>query len=88
MHICTSFLGESRMAWGGVRVGGAQRGMRWMRSRGRSEMRLSHTMPANKQLQRTATRRRGAGASAPFHCALAPRIMRQRAAAELRRYTP
>ena len=39
---------------------------------------------ANKQLQRT--RRRGDGASAPFHYALAPRITRQRAAAELRRY--
>ena len=39
----------------------------------------------NKQLQRTVTRRRGDGASAPFHYALAPRITRQRAAAELRR---
>jgi hypothetical protein len=43
---------------------------------------LSH----NKQLQRTVTRRRGDGASAPFHYALAPRFTRQRAAAELRRY--
>jgi hypothetical protein len=43
--------------------------------------------PHNKQLQRTVTRRRGRGASAPFHYALAPRVMRQRAAAELRRYT-
>jgi len=42
-------------------------------------------VPANKQLQRTVTRRRGDGASAPFHCALAARFMRQRAAAELRR---
>jgi hypothetical protein len=41
--------------------------------------------PPNKQLQRTVTRRRGDGASAPFHYALAPRITRQRAAAELRR---
>jgi hypothetical protein len=39
----------------------------------------------NKQLQRTVTRRRGDVASAPFHYALAPRIRRQRAAAELRR---
>ena len=42
--------------------------------------------PHNKQLQRTVTRRRGDGASAPFHYALAPRFTRQRAAAELRRY--
>jgi hypothetical protein len=41
----------------------------------------------NKQLQRTVTRRRGDGTSAPFHCALVPRVTRQRAAAELRRYT-
>jgi len=40
----------------------------------------------NKQLQRTVTRRRGDGASAPLHYALAPRFTRQRAAAELRRY--
>ena len=40
----------------------------------------------NKQLERTVIRRRGDGASAPFHYALAPRISRQRAAAELRRY--
>jgi len=40
----------------------------------------------NKQLQRTVTRRRGNGASAPFHYALASRLTRQRAAAELRRY--
>jgi len=39
----------------------------------------------NKQLQRTVIRRRGDGASAPFHYALAPRFTRQRAAAELRR---
>ena len=42
--------------------------------------------PPNKQLQRTVTRRRGDGASAPFHYALAPRFTRRRAAAELRRY--
>jgi hypothetical protein len=41
----------------------------------------------NKQLQRTVTRRRGDGASTPLHYALAPRFQRQRAAAELRRYT-
>jgi hypothetical protein len=41
--------------------------------------------PPNKQLQRTVTRRRGDGASAPFHYALAPRFTRRRAAAELRR---
>ena len=40
------------------------------------------------QLQRAVTRRRGDGASAPFHSAFAPRLTRQRAAAELRRYTP
>jgi hypothetical protein len=39
----------------------------------------------NKQLQRTVTRRRGDGASAPLHYALAPRFIRPRAAAELRR---
>jgi hypothetical protein len=42
-------------------------------------------MPHNKQLQRTVRRRRGDGASAPFHYALAPRFTRKRAAAELRR---
>jgi hypothetical protein len=46
---------------------------------------LSAVPAANKQLQRTVTRRRGDGASAPFHYALAPRITLQRAAAELRR---
>ena len=45
-----------------------------------------HQVPPNKQLQRTVIRRRGDGASAPFHYALAPRFTRQRAAAELRRY--
>jgi hypothetical protein len=40
----------------------------------------------NKQLQRTVIRRRGDGASAPLHYAFAPRITRQHAAAELRRY--
>jgi hypothetical protein len=44
--------------------------------------------PPNKQLQRTVIQRPGDGASAPFHYALAPRVTRQRAAAELRRYTP
>jgi len=44
-------------------------------------------MTANKQLQRTVTRRRGRGACASFHYAHAPRLTRQRAAAELRRYT-
>jgi len=43
------------------------------------------SVPHNKQLQRTVVRRRGDGASAPFHYALAPRFTRQRAAAELRR---
>jgi hypothetical protein len=42
-------------------------------------------MPYNKQLQRTGTRRHVRGACAPFHYAHAPRITRQRAAAELRR---
>jgi hypothetical protein len=42
-------------------------------------------VPANKQLQRTVIRRRGDGASAPLHYALAPRWLGQRAAAELRR---
>jgi hypothetical protein len=40
---------------------------------------------ANKQLQRTVTRRRGRAASAPFHYARAARCTRGRAAAELRR---
>ena len=43
-------------------------------------------MPHNKQLQRTVIRRYVRAASAPFHYALAARITRQRAAAELRRY--
>jgi hypothetical protein len=42
-------------------------------------------MPHNKQLQRTMTRCRGDGASAPLHYALAPRVTRQHVAAELRR---
>jgi hypothetical protein len=33
--------------------------------------------PHNKQLQQTVTGRRGDGASAPLHYALAPRITRQ-----------
>jgi hypothetical protein len=40
---------------------------------------------AYKQLQRTVIRHRRRGASASFHCALAPRWLAQRAAAELRR---
>jgi hypothetical protein len=43
------------------------------------------SLSANKQLQRTVTRRRGRGARAPFHYARAPRFTRQHAAAELRR---
>jgi hypothetical protein len=39
----------------------------------------------NKQLQWTVMRHRGRGASAPFHCALAPRWTAPRAAAGLRR---
>ena len=42
-------------------------------------------VPANKQLQRTVIPNRWRAASAPFHYALASRITRQRAAAELRR---
>jgi hypothetical protein len=40
----------------------------------------------NKQLQRTVIRRRARVAPAPFHDARAPRFIRQRAAAQLRRY--
>ena len=40
--------------------------------------------PPNKQLELTVIWRRGEGASAPFHYALAPHITQQRAAAELR----
>ena len=36
----------------------------------------------NNRLQRTVIRRHGGGASAPLHYALAPRVTRQRAAAE------
>jgi hypothetical protein len=43
-------------------------------------------VPPNKQLQRTVMPRRGRAASASFHCALAARSTRQRAAGELRRY--
>jgi hypothetical protein len=48
---------------------------------------MSDTRPQspNKQLQRTVERHRGDAARAPFHCARASRIRRQRAAAELRR---
>jgi hypothetical protein len=46
---------------------------------------MDECQPPNKQLQRTVTRRRGDAASAPFHYALASRITRKCAAAELRR---
>jgi hypothetical protein len=46
---------------------------------------MAYRKAPNKQLQRTVIRHRGAVASAPFHYALAPRIKRQHAAAELRR---
>jgi hypothetical protein len=42
-------------------------------------------LPPNKQFQRTVGRRRGRGASAPFHYALAARWTLYRAADELRR---
>jgi hypothetical protein len=45
-------------------------------------------MTSNKQLQRTVIRRHVRAASASFHYALAARWTAQRAAAELRRYTP
>jgi hypothetical protein len=41
----------------------------------------------NKQLERTVNTQRGDTARAPFHYARAVRFMRQRAAAQLRRYT-
>jgi hypothetical protein len=44
-------------------------------------------MTYNKQLQRTVTRHHGDAAGAPFHYAPAARFTRQRAGAELRRYT-
>jgi len=40
---------------------------------------------ANKQLERTVKRGRRRAASAPFHYARAARLMRERAAAQLRR---
>ena len=49
-------------------------------------MNRNRRQPHNKQLQRTVIRRRGDGASAPLHYALAPRFQRHHAAAELRRY--
>jgi hypothetical protein len=49
---------------------------------------LLFSRTANKQLERTVTRRRGRGACASFHCAHAPRWMRGHAAAQLRRYAP
>ena len=51
----------------------------------RREFSLNVVAPHNKQLQRTVERCRGRAASASFHCALAARSNRQRAAAELRR---
>ena len=39
--------------------------------------------PHKKQLERAVTRYRGDAASAPFHYALAPRVTRQRAVAQL-----
>jgi hypothetical protein len=56
----------------------------WPQGVFRSQL-LRSAMTHNKQLQRTVIRRRGDGASAPFHYALAPRFTRQRAAAELPR---
>jgi hypothetical protein len=49
------------------------------------EPRIKVVPAPNKQLQRTVIRRRVRGASASFPCALAPRGLAQRAAAELRR---
>lgn len=43
-------------------------------------------MPHNRQVRRTGTRRRGDGASALFDYALAPRLTRQHAASQLRRW--
>jgi hypothetical protein len=43
------------------------------------------SLAPNKQLERTVNTQRGVGPSAPFHYALVPRFMRQRAAAQLRR---
>jgi len=45
-------------------------------------------LPHNKQLQQTVIRRRGDRASAPFHCARAPRWTCGHAAAELQRSPP
>jgi hypothetical protein len=45
----------------------------------------SRGSPANKQLQRTVIPQHVRAASAAFHYALAPRVTRRRAAAELRR---
>jgi predicted N-formylglutamate amidohydrolase len=46
---------------------------------------LSVAVLPNKQLQPTVEQHRGDAASAPFHYALAARITRRRAAADLRR---
>jgi hypothetical protein len=45
----------------------------------------SSCQPPNKQLQRTVQTVSRRGARASFHCARAPRFIRQRAADELRR---
>jgi len=46
---------------------------------------MKRALLPNEQLQQTVKRHRGDAASAPFHYALASRITRQRAAAELQR---
>lgn len=46
---------------------------------------LASCQAQNKQLERTVMRYRGDAASAPLHYALASRITRQRAAAQLQR---
>jgi len=47
---------------------------------------MTHRSPHNKQLQRTVQTMSRRTACASFHYAHAARFMRQRAAAELRRY--
>jgi len=44
--------------------------------------------PHNKQLERTVTPHRVRAASTAFHCALATRLIWQRAVAQLQRYAP
>ena len=51
-------------------------------------LRIYRVCSRSRVLQRTVTRRRRRGASASLHCALARRWSAQRAAAELRRFTP